>query len=246
MCGISTSFNLKNTNLPVALQKKTRKRMRAGVLLSNLPWPSYSHTAFAALLDFPCRMAARENQRACWPRVPLWLAGLAQLWLCSLTREPTMGPRKQMHPAGNSKPSQGEPCQMERQTPKLWHLCLGVFQLKVFFFFLKILQILCISEWTAEWVRQQQLHTGICSSSLMDLQPSAPTAAFRLANPRNPRRVNKNRFSLKSQGQGQCLLICEQEGLSLVGYLIVRLWGLVGLLLFLTGVNKHIKDASLF
>lgn len=96
--------------------------------------PHISHTAFAALLDFPYRMAARENQRVCWPGVPLWLAGLAQLWLCSLTREPTMGPRKQMHPAGNSKPSQGKPCQMERQTPKLWHLCLGVFQLKVFFF----------------------------------------------------------------------------------------------------------------
>lgn len=95
--------------------------------------PHISHTAFVALLDFPCRMAARENQRACWPGVPLWLAGLAQLWPFphSSTREPTLGPRKQMHPAG--KPSQGEVCQMERQTPKLWHLWLGVFQLKVLF-----------------------------------------------------------------------------------------------------------------
>lgn len=72
-------------------------------------------------------------------------------------------------------------------------------------------------------------------------------AVFRLTNPRNSRQVNKNRFSLKSQGQGQCLLMCEQEGLSLAAYLIVRLWGLVGLLLlFLIGINKNIVDVSLF
>lgn len=109
---------------------------------------------------------------------------------------------------------------------------------------LKILKILCISERTAARV---QLHSVICSALLIYLQPLAPMAVVRLANPRNSRHVNKNRFSLKSQGQGQCLLICEQEGLSLAGYLIVILWGLVGLLLlFLTGVNKNIIDASLF
>lgn len=92
-----------------------------------------------------------------------------------------------------------------------------------------------------------QLHTVIGSVWLMYLQPLAPTAVSRLANPRNSRRVNKNRFSLKSQGQGQCLWMCEQEGLSLAGYFIVRLWGLVGLLLLLlTGVNKNIIDTSLF
>lgn len=117
----------------MALQKKTRKHMWAGVLLSNLPWPSYFSHSFCGLAWLSFRMAARENQWACWPRVPLWLAGLVQLWLCFLTRDPTMGPRKQMHLAGNSKPSQGEPCQMERQTPKLWHLGLGVFQLKMLF-----------------------------------------------------------------------------------------------------------------
>lgn len=98
--------------------------------------PHTSHKASASSLDPPCRMAARENRGACWSVGRCRLAGSAEHWLCFLTPAPDNGGKQSKSILLETAcPHREAGCQMGRQTPKLWHLCLGVFQLKVPFCF---------------------------------------------------------------------------------------------------------------